>query len=106
MLHDNISYFQSRCNDMMEKLDSSIMRIEYNDKSPIVSIRTQFPRELARHCQSRGIIVRPIMAPTIPRGKERVRVCLHAGNTKKEMDALLGTIEKWAANKESQQAKL
>lgn len=81
---------------MGHKIESPVLQIEYNHRSPIFSIRTRLPRELARYCQERGLIVRPIMAPTVPLGKERVRVCLHAGNTRQEMDRLLDTIEKWA----------
>lgn len=35
------------------------------------------------------------MPPTVPAGKERVRVCLHAGNTTEEVDAFVDTIEQW-----------
>jgi 8-amino-7-oxononanoate synthase len=46
------------------------------------------------------------MAPTVPLGKERVRVCLHAGNTRKEMDKLLVSIEQWAVQQPQLVAKL
>jgi 8-amino-7-oxononanoate synthase len=39
--------------------------------------------------------VRPIVPPTVPRGTERVRVCLHAGNTVEEIDALVKRIGEW-----------
>jgi 8-amino-7-oxononanoate synthase len=91
---------------MSHKIESSVLRIEYNYRSPILSIRTRLPRELARYCQERGIIVRPIMAPTVPLGKERVRVCLHAGNIRQEMDKLLATIEQWAVQQHHLVAKL
>jgi 8-amino-7-oxononanoate synthase len=35
------------------------------------------------------------MPPTIPEGKERVRVCLHAGNTEEQIDGLVRTIQTW-----------
>lgn len=105
-LQNNIVYFQSRCNEVGYNIDSSLLYIESNHHSPIFSIRTRLPRELARYCQERGLIVRPIMAPTVPLGKERVRVCLHAGNTRQEMDKLLETIEKWAAQQHNLTAML
>jgi len=40
--------------------------------------------------------VRPITWPTVPKGKDRVRICLHAGNTKEEVDGLIDEIMKWA----------
>lgn len=91
---------------MGHRIEPSLLHIEYNYRSPIFSIRTKLPRELARYCQERGLIVRPIMAPTVPLGKERVRVCLHAGNTRKEMDKLLVSIEQWAVQQPQLVAKL
>lgn len=36
--------------------------------------------------------VRPIFAPTVPLGSERLRICLHAFNTLSEFDCLFGTL--------------
>ncbi|GAB7337391.1 hypothetical protein MBLNU457_g2736t1 [Dothideomycetes sp. NU457] len=63
--------------------------------SPIFSVETNAPRVLAKWCQDGGFIVRPIMPPTVPVGAERVRVCLHAGNTEKEVRALAARIGEW-----------
>jgi len=40
-------------------------------------------------------MVRPIVAPTVPRGEERVRICLHAANTISEVDGLIRAMEEW-----------
>lgn len=40
-------------------------------------------------------MVRPIVAPTVPLGTDRVRVCLHAGNTLEECEGLCEAIEAW-----------
>lgn len=40
-------------------------------------------------------MVRPIVAPTVPRGEERVRICLHAANTVSEVDGLIRKVEEW-----------
>ncbi|KAF4971545.1 hypothetical protein FZEAL_9829 [Fusarium zealandicum] len=42
-------------------------------KSPIIPVFTLHPRSLAQFCQQRGFTVRPIVAPTVPKGSERVR---------------------------------
>lgn len=63
--------------------------------SPIFSLRTSQPRLLAAACQEAGYLVRPIMPPTVPTGSERVRVCLHAGNTESEVDGLLDVVGRW-----------
>lgn len=40
-----------------------------------------------------GFFVRPIVSPTVPAGKERIRICLHSFNTKVEIDELLQAIK-------------
>ncbi|RDW71538.1 hypothetical protein BP6252_08101 [Coleophoma cylindrospora] len=64
-------------------------------QSPIFSVLTNEPRALANACQNAGFVVRAIVPPTVPHGGERVRICLHAGNTKEESDMLLATIGLW-----------
>ncbi|KAL5614168.1 hypothetical protein BROUX41_000006 [Berkeleyomyces rouxiae] len=63
--------------------------------SPIIPVITPAPRRLAKFCQDHGYMVRPIVAPTVPSGKERIRICLHAGNTPEQVRGLLGAIEAW-----------
>ncbi|OKL63199.1 hypothetical protein UA08_01141 [Talaromyces atroroseus] len=92
----NISYFRSRCDELSGTIDKAILQTDYHDRSPIFSVRSRKPRELAQYCQQRGLVVRPIMAPTVPLGQERVRVCLHAGNTRQEIDRLVDAISQWA----------
>ena len=41
----------------------------------------------------RGLAALPIRAPTVPEGEERIRVCLHAYNTKSEIDLLFNAVE-------------
>ncbi|OTA98658.1 hypothetical protein M426DRAFT_28268 [Hypoxylon sp. CI-4A] len=68
---------------------------EVPSPSPIIPVFTALPRSLAEHCQKSGFMVRPIVAPTVPAGSERVRVCLHAANTAEQVDGLCGAIEAW-----------
>jgi len=39
--------------------------------------------------------VRPITYPTVPKGMERVRVCLHAGNSEDDVEGLVEGVRKW-----------
>lgn len=77
--------------------------------SPIVPLLTpasalasasENARALAAHLQARGLLVRPITHPTVPRGKERVRVCLHAGNTGEDVGRLVDGIRGWVEEEE------
>jgi 8-amino-7-oxononanoate synthase len=40
-------------------------------------------------CQKNSLDVRPILSPTVPAGKERLRICLHSFNNAAEMNKLL-----------------
>ncbi|PTB63122.1 PLP-dependent transferase [Trichoderma citrinoviride] len=67
-------------------------------QSPILPLFTSRARSLAQYCQERGFTVRPIVAPTVPMGQDRVRVCLHAGNSVEEVEGLCRAVEEWVAN--------
>lgn len=71
-------------------------------ESPIFSLLTPRPRDLARECQAAGFMVRAIVAPTVPVGGERVRVCLHAGNSFEEVERLVGVVGKWVRRMEAE----
>jgi len=64
-------------------------------ESPILAILTSKPRSLAAYCQNAGFVVRPVVAPTVPSGTERVRVCLHASNTVKQIDDFVDCVRRW-----------
>jgi 8-amino-7-oxononanoate synthase len=51
-------------------------------------------KKVASLIQKDGYDVRPILSPTVPKGKERIRICLHAFNTEKEIDGLLVSLMK------------
>ncbi|MEY4539512.1 MAG: hypothetical protein RLZZ306_1269 [Bacteroidota bacterium] len=42
-------------------------------------------REMATKLQNAGLDIRPIVSPTVPKGKERLRICLHEFNTENEI---------------------
>lgn len=64
-------------------------------RAPIIPLLTPLARSLAQHCQERGLTVRAIVAPTVPKGKERVRICLHAANTRVEIEKLARAVGEW-----------
>jgi 8-amino-7-oxononanoate synthase len=76
--------------------DSALLRLPQSlPNSPILALLTPEPRSLAKWCQAAGFVVRPIVPPTVPEGTQRVRVCLHAGNSKQEVEALVASIRAW-----------
>ena len=84
-LHHNIEYFKSLITQYgiegFIPSDSAIqaMVVSGNDRV----------KALANRLQSQGIGVLPILAPTVPAGQERLRVCLHSFNTEKEIKQLV-----------------
>jgi 8-amino-7-oxononanoate synthase len=51
--------------------------------------------KLSRVLQKAGYNVKPIRSPTVPAGKERVRICIHANNTEKQIYGLINAIENY-----------
>jgi 8-amino-7-oxononanoate synthase len=48
----------------------------------------------AAHLRGKGFDVRPIRKPTVPEGSERIRICLHAFNTREDIKALAHELNK------------
>ncbi|KAI1058988.1 hypothetical protein LB507_004106 [Fusarium sp. FIESC RH6] len=82
------------------------IRVDKKPRSPIIPVFASEPRSLARFCQERGFTVRPIVAPTVPKGSERVRICLHAGNTIDEVEGLIQVMKAWVQMQERELARL
>jgi 8-amino-7-oxononanoate synthase len=65
--------------------------------TPIIPLLTCGAHALSAYLLAQGLNARPITWPTVPKGTDRVRVCLHAGNTRAELDALVNSAISWAA---------
>jgi len=50
-------------------------------------------KEAATFLQDKGFDVRAILSPTVPEGKERLRICLHLYNTHEEIRDLINYLE-------------
>jgi len=55
-------------------------------------------KAFAKYLQTRGLDVRPILSPTVPKGEERIRICLHHFNTTSEIQKLTEGINDYIAN--------
>jgi len=51
-------------------------------------------RHMTNRIQEAGFDLRPLVFPTVQKGKERIRICLHTFNTQEEMEGLLEVIGK------------
>jgi 8-amino-7-oxononanoate synthase len=55
-------------------------------------------RAVAAAMQKDGFDVRPIVSPTVPKGMERIRICLHEFNTEEEVKGLVASLKKALGN--------
>lgn len=85
-LHENINHFLLEINE--NKLDTFFIKSESAIQCAIVSGNDQV-KNLASHINKGGFDVKPILSPTVPKGEERLRFCLHSYNSKKEISEVL-----------------
>jgi 8-amino-7-oxononanoate synthase len=51
-------------------------------------------KDISETLQKAGFDVKAILSPTVPKGQERLRICLHSYNTKEEIQDLLILLKK------------
>jgi len=81
-LQEHIQYFR-KASEKIKGISGS---------GPVFSViipGEQQVRAAARLLQERQLDVRPIVAPTVPTGSERLRISLHSFNSKNEIDLLI-----------------
>ncbi len=87
-LQTNINYFKKQA--------KAIKNIELIDSSSpiqcIISGGNSNTKALAIYLQEKMLDVRPILSPTVAKGKERLRVCIHSFNTKKQIEILIESL--------------
>ncbi|WMJ72858.1 pyridoxal phosphate-dependent aminotransferase family protein [Cytophagaceae bacterium ABcell3] len=86
-----------------KKFSQTLMNVlpnHYNFKqsdTPIHVIKVsgnEKAKHIAKNLQKDGFDVRPILSPTVKKGEERLRVCLHIFNTDEDIDQLSSSIVK------------
>ena len=88
---------ENRIEHYLTKASSLAMEKSLNPGSPIQWISTRGNERsinLSKELQSKGFEVKPILSPTVPEGKERLRICLHAFNTEQEITDLVRAISR------------
>jgi 8-amino-7-oxononanoate synthase len=85
-LQEVIGYFRQQLDHL--GLKPKFLASDTAIQSYIVADTTK-AKALAEELNNRGIGIKAILHPTVPKGKERLRICLHSFNTEEEMDLLL-----------------
>lgn len=67
-----------------------------SEVSPIIPLHTPIPISLSQYLRTMGMMALPIRYPTVPKGMERVRICIHARNTREEVAMLVNGTLAWA----------
>ncbi len=89
-LHELIRYFK---NHLSENPKAQLIVSNSAIQSIIVTGNDKV-KKLASILQQGGYDVRPILSPTVPKGKERLRICIHAFNTQSQIQGLCDSINK------------
>ena len=89
-LHGKINYFKDHLSENVKtqliESDSAIQCIVVNGNDKV--------KNLAIVLQQCGYDVRPILSPTVPKGKERLRICIHTFNSNSQIEGLCDSINK------------
>ncbi|MCK0131857.1 aminotransferase class I/II-fold pyridoxal phosphate-dependent enzyme [Flavobacteriaceae bacterium F08102] len=83
-LHRNISFFVATAENLSLPFipsESAIQCIRIHENTRI--------KQIANTLNQRGYDVRPILSPTVPKGTERLRFCLHTFNTLTDIKEVL-----------------
>lgn len=94
-LHNNIVLFHDAV--AMYTLESYFVLNNSAIQTCLIPGNTQV-KKTALHLQDLGFDVRPILSPTVPMGKERLRFCLHNNLTAAQIETLLKFLKQSLSN--------
>lgn len=85
-LIENKNYFLERIKskNILTGQNSAIVSVQYGDSKSLKNIESLL--------FDNGIVVKAILYPTVAKGTERLRICFHTFNSKKEIDLLLNIL--------------
>ena len=86
VLQANIQFFQKKCTELniqhhFIKSESAIHTLIIPGNKEVKNASSTLKKE--------GFDVKPILSPTVPKNKERLRICLHSFNTEVEIEKLV-----------------
>lgn len=85
----NIDYFQKQIK--INKLSNFFIESQSAIQSCVIGGNEKV-KSISNQLQEEGFDVRPILSPTVPKGKERLRFCLHSFNTEEEIKMVLKSL--------------
>lgn len=90
-LLENISHFkkEAKVNGLQNHFIESNSAIQCMTMHGNIKVKA-----ISKRLRGVGFDVKPILYPTVPKGEERLRFCLHAFNTKEEIKSILNTLTK------------
>lgn len=88
-LNELVDYFRKKISEV-----KTIGFIESHSPIQGILVGDNFKtKALAAYLFDKGFFVRPILSPTVPVGKERIRICIHSFNTVAQIDSLVTEIK-------------
>jgi 8-amino-7-oxononanoate synthase len=93
-LEDNIEYFKQKVGYFFK--DNKLI-----GEGPVFGFLapgTENCLEMAAYLQSHGYDIRSILSPTVPKGRERLRIILHSFNKQNEIDNLINILVDYHKN--------
>ncbi len=91
-LQDNIEYFNRQYDLHLAKHKEIHKPFSDTAIQPLIVPGNDRIKIIAQKLQQEGLDVRPILSPTVKAGSERLRISLHAHNTKEEIDQLIQSL--------------
>ncbi len=91
-LRQRIDYFKKTLKSLKFKPKDLSYPGSYTAVQPLIIPGNEKIKSVARALQSAGFDVRPILAPTVKQGTERLRISLHSFNSEEEISSLLKTL--------------
>jgi 8-amino-7-oxononanoate synthase len=92
-LSSNIQFFKQKLTEL--KLDSKFIQSDSAIHCCIIP-NNDHVKNVSSKLQEKGFDVRPILSPTVTKGKERLRFCLHSYNSKEEISEVLSVLATFA----------
>ncbi len=90
-LKNNIHYFREQV--VKNNLESAFLESKSAIQSCIIPGNDQV-QYVAQNINKEGFDVKPILSPTVPKDKERLRFCIHAFNSEEEINRVLKILAK------------